>query len=143
MPDTTNDIDALKTRSRKIEMSQSTFSALLQNISLCCAAEQRVAELESEATVSAKRVSDLIAERDALQQRVEELGASVSMLARQLDAQQPADRDLRQRNDAMVRWMDQVTAMLCHSLSYSHDANQELVNRYGAAIAAMRREGEA
>lgn len=71
----------------------------------------------------------LLAERNALRERVAELEATSN----------PADRDLRERTDTMVRWMGEVTAMLCHSLSHSHNARQELVNRYSAAIAAMRK----
>lgn len=67
----------------------------------------------------------LVAERNALKTRVMEL-----------ESQQPADRD---RDKALERWMDQVTAMLCHSMTHSHDAKQELVNRCDAAIAAMRK----
>lgn len=74
-----------------------------------------------------RALNALLAERNALQQRVAELEA------------QPADRDLRYPSDAMVRWMDQVTAMLCHSMTHSHDAKQELVTRCDAAIAAMRK----
>ena len=49
--------------------------------------------------------------------------------------------DAIERNDTMTKWMDQVTAMLCHSMTHSHDAKQELVTRCDAAIAAMRKEG--
>ena len=41
--------------------------------------------------------------------------------------------------DALTKWMDQVTMMLCHSMTHSHDAKQELVTRCDAAIAAMRK----
>jgi hypothetical protein len=47
--------------------------------------------------------------------------------------------DAIERNDALAKWMDQVTAMLCHSMTHSHDAKQELVTRCDAAIAAMRK----
>ena len=47
--------------------------------------------------------------------------------------------DAIERIDAMTRWMDQVTAMLCHSMTHSHDAKQGLVTRCDAAIAAMRK----
>ena len=104
MPDTTNDIDALR-------------EYLYSN----CRAEYF------------ETFTALIEERNALQRRVEELEA----------ASKPADRDLREGSDAMVRWMDQVTAMLCHSMRHSHDAKQTLVTRCDAAIIAMRREGEA
>ena len=110
----------------------------------------------------------LIAERDALKQRVAELERDVDMwredahkwkkmydchyeseriwisrvveLERQMESQ-PAERDreLRERDDTLTKWMDQVTAMLCHSMTHSHDAKQELVTRCDAAIAAMRK----
>ena len=70
----------------------------------------------------------LVAERDALQKRVAEL-----------ESQPPAS----DRDKAMERWMDQVTAMLCHSMTHSHDAKQELVTRCDKAIDAMRKGGGA
>lgn len=75
-------------------------------------------------------VRALVAERDALRQRVSELEA------------QPPAIDLREWHDTMAPWMDQVTAMLCHSMTHSHDAKQELVTRCDAAIEAMRKEEE-
>ena len=51
--------------------------------------------------------------------------------------------DAIERNDTMTKWMDQVTAMLCHSMTHSHDAKQELVTRCDAAIAAMQKGGGA
>ena len=83
----------------------------------------------------------LVAERNALKKRVAELEKSAFYIP---PKHPPADRDreLRERDKAMERWMDQVTAMLCHSMTHSHDAKQELVTRCDAAIAAMRK-GEA
>jgi hypothetical protein len=90
----------------------------------------------------------LVAERDALLERVaaqdadiKTLAASNAILHGRLESHPPADRD-RERNDALTKWMDQVTAMLCRSMTHSHDAKQELVTRCDAAIAAMRK-GEA
>lgn len=102
MPDHDNDIDAL-----------------LQTVRFIYGWENHHAALTA-----------LVAERDALKKRVEEL-----------EAHPPADRDreLRERDKAMELWMDQVTAMLCHSMTHSHDAKQELVTRCDAAIAAMRK----
>lgn len=56
--------------------------------------------------------------------------------------QPPAASDLRVQNEITIRWMNQVTMMLCHSMTHSHDAKQELAARCDAAIAAMRK-GEA
>lgn len=72
----------------------------------------------------------VVAERNALRKRVAELES------------RPPASDLRERDEAMTRWMDQVTAMLCHSMTHSHDAKQELVTRCDKAIATMRK-GEA
>jgi hypothetical protein len=87
---------------------------------------------DGERTITAA-LTALVAERDGLKQRVAEL-----------EAHPPADRDreLRERDDAMAKWMDQVTMMLFHSMTHSHDAKQELGTRCDAAIAAMRK-GEA
>lgn len=77
---------------------------------------------------AADMIAALVAERDELKQRVAEL-----------EAQPPAASDLRERHDTMTKWMDQVTAMLCHSMTHSHDAKQELVTRCDEAIEAMRK----
>ena len=80
----------------------------------------------------------LVAERNAIKQRVAELEKSAFYIP---PKHPPADRDreLRERDDTLTKWMDQVTAMLCHSMTHSHDAKQELVTRCDAAIAAMRK----
>lgn len=91
-----------------------------------------------------RALTALVAERDALKQRVAELEESTSILrwrvTTMLAEQRPADRDLRERDETLIRWMDQVTVMLCHSMTHSHDAKQELVTRCDEAIAAMRKE---
>jgi hypothetical protein len=102
----------------------------------------------------------IISERDGLRKRVVELDALKQRIAdlesdnralsynnatlRGLLKSHPSadrDRDLRERDKAMELWMDQVTMMLCHSMTHSHDAKQGLVTRCDAAIAAMRKEG--
>jgi hypothetical protein len=95
------------------------------------ALKQRVEELDAlkQRIASRSAIKAVSAERDALLQRVAEL-----------EAQPPSDRDreLRERDEAMELWMDQVTAMPCHLMTHSHDAKQELVTRVEVAIAAMR-----
>jgi predicted nucleic acid-binding Zn-ribbon protein len=88
-------------------------------------------ELRSRQKAHQDEVLDRVFEIDALRKRIAEL-----------EAQPPAASELRERNDTMTRWMDQVTGMLCHSMTHSHDAKQELVTRCDKAIAAMRK-GEA
>ena len=107
----------------------------------------------------ARALTALVAERDALlawrsemSARHAHLGQSYTMLAEEnailrerLKSQPPADRDreLRERDDTLTKWMDQVTAMLCHSMTHAHDTKQELVTRCDAAIAAMQKGGGA
>jgi hypothetical protein len=89
-----------------------------------------------------------VVELDALKQRIADLesdnralGYNNATLRGLLKSHPPADRDreLRERDKAMELWMDQVTMMLCHSMTHSHDAKQGLVTRCDAAIAAMRK----
>ena len=86
-----------------------------------CAPEYRSASFDD--------VCRIVDSEMSLRDRIAELEA----------ASKPADLDLRERNDTMVRWMNQVTKMLFQSMTHSHDARQELVNRNGAAIIAMRK----
>lgn len=91
----------------------------------------------------------LVAERNALRSAL--AGANISRAALALRIEKlesqgltlprdpPAASDLRERDEAMTRWMDQVTAMLCHSMTHGHDTKQELVTRCDKAIAAMRK----
>jgi cell division protein FtsB len=76
-------------------------------------------------------VLDRMFEMDALRKRVAEL-----------EAHPPAASDLRERDETLIRWMNQVTAMLCHSMTHGHDTKQELVTRCDKAIDAMRKGEE-
>ena len=74
----------------------------------------------------------LVAERDALKQRVAEL-----------ESHPPADRDsgLRERLDTTLAWMAHVTDMLIR-LPHTDHARIELENRLGRAVNAAMRKGE-
>lgn len=76
----------------------------------------------------------LVAERDGLLGRVAAQDADILALRKRV-----AELEALPPDDAMTKWMDQVTVMLCHSMTHSHDAKQELVTRCDAAIAAMRK----
>ena len=124
MTDTTNDIDALL---RVLDPQRFAGTTNLADLTRHYVA-----------------LTALVAERDALLKRVE-VGERQLRLANidQFNTEAEAndrDRELRERDDALTKWMDQVTAMLCHSITHSHDAKQELVTRCDAAIAAMRKE---
>ena len=124
----------------------------------CDALKQRVAELESHKSVSVRlllaerdglraKIADayrdrassksvpagVIAERNALKQRVAEL-----------ESHSPADRDreLRERLDTTLAWMAHVTDMLIR-LPHTDHARIELENRLDRAVNAAMRKGEA
>ena len=97
----------------------------------------------------------LVAERNALKQRVAELEAEPSSelsfcerrdraWAEELRKPAPADRDreLRERDKAMALWMEEVTKWLGLALSYCGAGRGELGTRCDAAIAAMRKEND-
>lgn len=131
MPDPTNEIDALlRWMACDFGDDDKWLLAVRALVAELDALREENNALRSRCKAHQDEVLDRVFEMDALRKRVAEL-----------EAHPPASGP-RDCQDTMVRWMDQVTAMLCHSMTHSHDAKQELVTRCDAAIDAMRK-GEA
>lgn len=141
MSDTTNDIEALRMFMQDgcdfgtegdSETAKRLHAALTALVAERDALKQRVAELTGDLNV-------LVADRSVSTER---LDAAKKRIA-ELESHPPAASDLRVQNEITIRWMNQVTMMLCHSMTHSHDARQELAARCDNAIAAMRKGGGA
>ena len=146
MPDPTNDIDALlcmldpQAGSRpqwKLDEWEATIFG-----TACVRYHAALSALVAERDKAKSDFSEAWRERTEFAQRIDEADAEIIALKQrvaELEAQPQPSSDLRERDEAMVAWMHEVTGMLCHSRTHSHDAKQELVTRCDAAVAAMRK----